>query len=191
MWFVPTMELLYLCTGYVVFQWSVCGIWKHRQTDGECLQNCLWDTIFCLIFLAGKIESNLMDTEGDVSQDVSQSVGSCILSSPHLIWQSAQSTFHYQALCQQNGQMSGSGECRQVHWTGMCQSLQNCGLGWSMGLLSTVPSALVNPPEDVRTSCMLHWSFVLVRIHFPLWGSTMRTFWSSVQSVWPGMVGIL
>ena len=80
---------------------------------------------------------------------------------------------------------------RQVHWTGLFQGLQNCGLGWSMGLLSTAPSALGNPPEDVRTSCMLHCSFVLVHIHFPLRGSTMRTFCSSIHSVWPGMVGVL
>jgi len=83
------------------------------------------------------------------------------------------------------------GGFRQVHWTGMCQNLQNCGLGCSLGLLFKAPSALVNPPEDVRTSCMLHCSFVLVHIHFPLKGSTMRTVCSSVHSVLPEMMGVL
>ena len=83
------------------------------------------------------------------------------------------------------------GGFRQVHWTGMCQSLQNCGLDCSLGLLFKALSALINPPEDVRTSCMSHCSFVLVRIHFPLQGSTMRTVCSSVHSVWPGMMGVL
>ena len=73
LWSVQTMELLNLWTGYVELQWSVCGIWKQRQTDGKCLQNCLWDKKFCLIFLAGIIENNPMDTEGVGSQDVSHS----------------------------------------------------------------------------------------------------------------------
>jgi hypothetical protein len=45
-------------------------------------------------------------------------------------------------------------------------------------------------PEDVTNFCMLHCSLLQVHIHFPLPGSTMRTFWSKVHPDWPGTVGI-
>ena len=33
LWSVPTVELAYLCTGYVELQWSVCGVWKDKLMD--------------------------------------------------------------------------------------------------------------------------------------------------------------
>jgi hypothetical protein len=67
---VPTMELMCMCTGYAELQWSLCGVWKRRQTDCKCLQNALWDKVLRLTFLAETIESSHTDKASDGSQDV-------------------------------------------------------------------------------------------------------------------------
>ena len=184
------MELLYLCAGHVELQWSICGIWKQTNWWQVSYES----SVRCNVSLDFLCWDNRKQSHGHGRWRVSKCPTFCLqlyslqplsdltispkhFSLPSFVWTKWLDEWEW--------------GFRQVHWTGMCQSLQNCGLDWSMGLLSTAPSALVNPPEDVRTSCMLHCSFVLFRIHFPLRGSTMRTFWSSVHSFWPGMVGVL
>jgi hypothetical protein len=131
------------CTAITRTQQVMCLKMSHSlptETVKQSQGHSRWWVSRCLTVFLQRL-NNPMDIAGDGSQDVPQSVCSCILSSPHLIWQSAQSTFHYK-LCVN----------RMTRWMGVGN--QACILDWDVSDFTELWTGLVHGSSFYSAICI-------------------------------------